>query len=269
LPAPLAAPLARTVQAAERDILRSSAAVVAIADSFPEQYRRWRLSLPDVTVIPNWAPIDEITPRDQDNGWSRPRAQDGRIRLLYAGTLGRKHNPALLVELLRAVRERGVGAALTVVSEGQGAADVAAAAHGDPDVTIEPFQPADVLPDVLASGDVLVSLLEPEASRFSVPSKVASYLAAGRPVLLLGPSANPAADDLRQAGGMVANPDSAGVRAGADWIIDVCSDRERWADTGRRARAFAEQRYDVERIVALFEEVLRRAAVTRDPVRER
>ena len=53
-----------------------------------------------------------------------PTANLGRrepLRLLYAGTLGRKHNPLLLVDLLERLRERGVDAELTVISEGEGA----------------------------------------------------------------------------------------------------------------------------------------------------
>ena len=59
-----------------------------------------------------------------------------------------------------------------------------------------PFQPAEQLSEVLGSGDVLVALLEPGASKFSIPSKVLSYLAAGRPVLGIMPADNPAAVDI-------------------------------------------------------------------------
>ena len=56
-----------------------------------------------------------------------------------------------------------------------------------------PYQPFDRLPEVLASADVLVVILEPEAGRFSVPSKTLSYLCAGRAVLGSMPATNPAA----------------------------------------------------------------------------
>ena len=260
LPAPVGGMAARKVQAVERDILRSSSAVIAIADTFREQYRTWNLDLPDVSVIPNWAPISDITPRERDNAWSSHWPAGDALRMLYAGTLGRKHNPDLLLELLRAVRERGVDASLCVVSEGPGADDVAAAGAGDPQVRVLPFQPADVLPDVLASADVLVALLEPEASRFSVPSKVASYLAAGRPVGLLGPTDNPVSDDLRNAGGMVAAPDQRGASVLADWVAKLAGDAEHRAATGESARAFAERRYDIDSFVERFEAVLDRAA---------
>ena len=136
------------------------------------------------------------------------------LRLLYAGTLGRKHNPLLLVELIDRLRERGIDAELTVISEGEGAGLLAQAATERPAITdfvrVMPFQPPEGLSQVLSCGDVLVALLEPGASKFSIPSKVLSYLAAGRPVLGIMPSDNPAAIDIEEAGGYVVRPDHDG-----------------------------------------------------------
>ena len=77
----------------------------------------------------------------------------------------------MLVELLREIRERGVDATLTVVSEGEAAEDLAAAATADPSLALRvlPFQPAEDLPGVLGGADILVGLLEPEATTFSIP----------------------------------------------------------------------------------------------------
>ena len=50
-----------------------------------------------VTVIPNWAPLDEIYPLERDNDWAVEQGLDDAQTLLYSGTLGLKHDPALLV----------------------------------------------------------------------------------------------------------------------------------------------------------------------------
>ena len=146
----------------------------------------------EVHVIKNWAPLNDLVPGERDNAWGRRQGlPTDAVRLLYAGTLGRKHNPQLLLELLDAVRGRGVNAVLTVVSEGVGA-DVLRAAAGDrADVRILGYQPAAVAVDVLASADAVVALLEPDAAQFSVPSKVLSYLSAGRPTIALVPGSIP------------------------------------------------------------------------------
>lgn len=259
---PLAARAARRrLERIECAQVESADAVVAIGDGFRREYARWGARQDAVHVIPNWAPLDELVPGERDNAWSRQQGLPTEpVRLLYAGTLGRKHNPLLLLDLLDGVRARGVDATLTVVSEGVGADDLAAAAGGRPDVRILGYQPAEVLSDVLASADVMVALLEPDAAQFSVPSKVHSYLCAGRPTIALVPDGNPAAHDVSAAGGFVGEPTTDGARAAAAWLADVAGDREALVRLGERARASAEARFDIDRIGARFEDILQAVA---------
>lgn len=261
LPAPLAAPVGRAFERTERALVRDASAVVAIGAPFTRQYRAWDLDVDHVTVQPNWAPLDLLSPGPRDNPWAaRHGLPEESVRLLYAGTLGRKHNPLLLLTLLDEARRLGVDAHLTVVSEGVGADDLAAAAAGRRDVTILGYQSAEDLPLVLASADVMLALLEPDAAEFSVPSKVLTYLAAGRPTIGLIPAANPAALDIVEAGGFAAGPDDAGARDAASWLAETARDGEALGLLGKKARALAEERFDIETITDVFERVLERAA---------
>ena len=255
LPAPLAAAVRRAMTTMERGVVGSAESVVAIGDSFTRQYRAWGLSTDHVRVIPNWAPLDEILPLPRESDWSAllPEAE---FRLVYAGTIGRKHNPMLLVSLVDRLREYGVDARLLVVSEGVGADLVADACAERSYIDVLPFQPAADLPSVLASGDVLLGLLELEASQFSVPSKVASYLAAGRPVLLLAPASNPAAAQVTDAGGLRVDPDEQGAAHAALWLAELAADREAPAAPGVRSRNLAENRFDIDKITTDFEMTL-------------
>lgn len=261
IPRAAAAPMSRYVQTLEKTVLRNANGVVAIANSFMSKYDEWGLALSNVDVIPNWAPIDEIAPGEQANPWAEKHACSDFV-LMYAGTLGRKHNPLLLLRLLEKIRQRGIDAELLVASEGAGAEELRQASMGNRHVRILPFQPAQELSSMLAAGSVLLALLEPEASQFSVPSKVASYLSAGRPVVLLGPEENAAAANLLAAGGFVAEPTTAGVDAAASWIYELAWDRGRCEQVGKEARAYAERTYDVRVVADRFEDVLRRAVST-------
>lgn len=259
LPAPAARLVSRRVQRMERAQVEAARAVVAIGDGFRAKYDEWGVRQDAVHVIPNWAPLDELTPGTRDNAWSRRHELPAdTLRLMYAGTLGRKHNPLLLLELLDGVRARGVDATLIVVSEGVGADDLAAAAGERTDVRILGFQPAAELSDVLASADVMVALLEPDAAQFSIPSKVHSYLCAGRPTVALVPQGNPAAEAVEEAGGFVGTPTSEGARAAADWL--AVQDREVLTKIGGQARALAEARFDIDAIGTRFEQILAAAA---------
>jgi len=261
LPTPLAAVARRAVERMEARQVTGADGVVAITEAMTAQYRKWGLSVPQAQVIPNWAPIDDITPTFRDNAWAAEHDLPGRaLRLLYAGTLGRKHNPMLLLEMLDGLRERGVEAVLVVASEGEGADDLAAAANGRADVRLLGYQPAERFSEVLSSADAVVALLEPEAGKFSVPSKVLSYLSAGRPIVALMPADNPAADDVRAAGGFVGDPSSVGAAGAAQWLVRTAKDPAALEGIGLRARALAEQRFDIVRIADRFEAAFERAA---------
>jgi len=260
LPKPAAAAVRRQVERIERAQVASATSVVAIGEPFLEQYIRWGVPLDHVHVIPNWAPLDELVPGRRDNDWGRRQGlPDAPIRLMYAGTLGRKHNPLLLLELLDGVREKGIDAMLIVVSEGVGADDLAEAARGRSDVRILGYQPAEVLSDVLASADVMIALLEPDAAQFSVPSKVLSYLSAGRPIIALVPGGNPSASDVRAAGGFVADPTPLGAQEAACWLAATAQSPDGLVAIGKQARNLATDRFNIDRIGSEFELVLTEA----------
>lgn len=257
LPQPIAGAGSLYFTRVERRIVQSARRVVAIDDAFVREYEAWGLDTGHVEVIPNWAPVDEIVPRERDNPWADANLGEREpLRLLYAGTLGRKHNPLLLVELLDQLRERGIAAELTVVSEGEGAELLAEAAANRQaiagSVRFLPFQPAEKLSQVLASGDVLIALLEPGASKFSIPSKVLSYLAAGRPVLGIMPADNPAAVDIDGVGGCVVEPDHDGVGAAAAWLESLSGEPARRTELGNRSRELAVQRFGIDAIAKRF-----------------
>jgi glycosyltransferase involved in cell wall biosynthesis len=109
--------------------------------------------------------------------------------------------------------------------------------------------------DVFASADVLVAILEPDAGVFCVPSKVLSYLCAERPVLAAIPRENLAARIVASTrSGLVAEPaDAAGFLRAAERLCDSPKLRAR---CGRRARRYAEERFDFDRICSQFERIL-------------
>lgn len=262
LPGPAAKLVSRATLATEQKLIRCADSVVAIGEPFIEQYREWGLPLDHVRMIPNWAPLDEIArlPReDVGEAWARKHViPPAEIRLLYAGMLGRKHNPQLLIDLVEQVRDAGVDAQLVVASEGPGADYLTERRPGRPWLHVLGFQPAEDLAAMLSSGDVLVAVLEPEASRFSIPSKVLSYLAAGRPMLVLTPDTNPCVTDVTAGGGFVADPTTKGASLGASWVSTELTDPARRDRIGEQARAYAQQKFDISGIAGQFEDVLSR-----------
>jgi colanic acid biosynthesis glycosyl transferase WcaI len=248
--------VATVIGAAERWCARRAAAVVVIADSFLDVHRRWGTA-DKTTVIPNWAPLDEIRPVTRANDWSHEHGLDEVRTLLYSGTLGLKHNPALLVGLARQLIDAGQPVQLVVVNQGPAEQVLRdEASRLDVPLLLLPFQPYERLSEVLGSGDVLVVLLELDAGAFSVPSKTLSYLCAGRPVLGLMPAENLAATLVSRVDGCVLPPVDDSLPAAAAWVDTVLTDDEHRAMLGKAARALAEQEFNLVRCATRFDAIL-------------
>jgi colanic acid biosynthesis glycosyl transferase WcaI len=237
----------------ERRLLRRSDAIVIIAEDFLPLLRSWNMDERRITVIENWAPLHELPVLSRDNAWAREHGLDGKTVFLYSGTLGFKHDPSLMLELARWAS--GHDALVLVVSEGPGADWLEKHATPGDALRLLPYQPYARLPEVLASADVLVAVLEPEAGAFSVPSKVLTYLCAARPLLAAIPADNLAARVVERSGGGIVVPprDSQALVAAAEELLAA---PERRAELGRSARAYAEKTFDLDAITDRFEGVL-------------
>ncbi|MFN3597623.1 MAG: glycosyltransferase family 4 protein, partial [Rubricoccaceae bacterium] len=240
----------------ERRLLQRADAVVAITQDFVPLLARWQVPAGRVHVVENWAPLESMPPRPKDNPWSRAQGLAGHRVVLYAGTLGLKHNPELLARLAERLRA-DARARVVVISEGAGADWLAEqkAARGLGNLVLLPFQPFEALPDVHGAADVLAAILEPDAGVFSVPSKVLSYLCAARPVLLAVPPENLAARIVAREGAGVVVPPTA-PEAFAREAARLLADERRCAEAGRAGRAYAERSFDIDAITDRFERIL-------------
>jgi colanic acid biosynthesis glycosyl transferase WcaI len=235
-------------------LLRASDAIIAISDKFLPPIEEWAIDTRKVRIVPNWATLSEISPAAKENDWARAHGLHDKPVALYTGTLGLKHDPELLLRLAQATAASGL--AVVVVSEGAGPDWLAQrkAEFGVANLTILPFQPMDQYSDVLGAGDVLLAMIGREAAGFSVPSKILSYLAAGKPVVASITADNDAAATIKAAdAGVVVEPgDVAGF---CDGVRRLAADPAECRRLGGNARRFAESRFNVDAKAAQFEDV--------------
>lgn len=215
-----------------------------------------------VTVIENWAPLAEMPLRDRVNEWGRAQGLDSTRNFIYSGTLGMKHNPDLLVGIAEGLRDEA-DVRVVVISQGKGIdyLKTVKAERGLDNLVLLPFQDFAVLPDVMATADVLVAILEPDAGVFSVPSKVLSYLCAGRGILLAVPPENLASRIVVEngAGRVVPPTDVDGFVAAARAMLSGGV-----GEMGVNARGYAERTFEIEGIAGRFLEVFAGAGVRSD-----
>lgn len=265
---PLAALLGTLYSRLERKLLRDSDAVVCIAPEFRHKLEQWGIHPARTFVIENWAPVDEVRPLPRDTEWAREHGLAGKFCFMYAGTLGIKHKPELLLQLAKHFESRA-DVVTVAVAQGAGADWLRANAKVRPGaLLLLPFQPYERMSEVLAGADVLIALLDPRCGEFAIPSKVLAYLCAGRPLLVAAPPANLAAQSVRRASaGHTVEPDRPDAfLAAAAKLLDNAAEREQCA---RNARAYAERTFRIQSIAQqfsdIFEGVLHDTGQVREP----
>jgi colanic acid biosynthesis glycosyl transferase WcaI len=240
----------------EAGLLRRSDGVVVITDDFSRHVARAGVDPAKVAVIPNWGALDSIPERAKDNAWARSHGLADKFVFLYSGTLALKHNPSRLLALARAF-EHDPSVRVVLAASGVSVDQLKALPDDQkPDnLVFLPLQPIALFPDMLGAADVLTALLEADAGEFSVPSKVLSYLCAGRPTLLSAPGGNLASRIVEQAGAglCVAADDEAAFLSAARRLRDDAAWRQA---AGSAARAYAEANFEIaavaDRFIGLF-----------------
>lgn len=241
----------------DRKQFNRSSRIIAITDDFtPILAKEFNIARSKVITVPNWAEIEQIPSLPKDNAWARKHDLHDKFVFLYSGTIGMKHNPALLLELAKK-HAAHPKVRIVVVSEGIGSEwlrEKSAAARLT-NIILLPYQPFCDLPFVMASGDVLVGILEEEAGTYSVPSKTLSYLCAERPLLLSIPLDNLAARITRDnhAGLTVQPHDIYAFLTAAGQLYDSVELRRELAGN---ARHYAEQTFPIEKTARIFEDIL-------------
>jgi colanic acid biosynthesis glycosyl transferase WcaI len=242
----------------ERCALRLAAAAVVITDDFVPMLQELGMPLEKITVIPNWAPLDELPQRPRYNAWSAANGWNDKFIFLYSGTLAMKHNPDILWKLAVSFKDNSQ-VRVVVISEGPGAGYLRERKSSEncDNLEILPFQSFEQMPDVMGAADVLLAILEPDAGVFSVPSKILTYHCAGRPVLAAIPHGNLAARIIHHEGsGFCVEPnDSASFILRATELRKNDLLRER---CGHAARTYAVNHFEISAITNQFEGIFKK-----------
>lgn len=224
----------------ERFLYRRSDAVTVLSEDLRDNVAgKLGTNRPErVRVIPNFVDTERIRPLDRSNSYRADYDLGDRTVVLYAGNVGYSQSLELVIEAARRLSDRSD---VVFVINGGGSAleDLKAQAEGLGNVRFVDMQPRERLPEVLAAGDVHVIPLKRGLARSSVPSKLYSILAAGRPVLASVDSGTEVATTVERAGaGRCVPPDDADAFCGA--LVSMLSNRPELERMGESGRHFVE-----------------------------
>ncbi len=228
------------VRGGEAWAARAASAVGVIAEGFRPYVESLGVDAGRIRRIRNWthvapATIDRATMRTQ-LGWP-----DGAIVCLHAGNMGYKQRLENVIACARMAAQQDSRLLFAFVGDGnqRDALVRLAAKQGLSNVRFLPLQTAEAFPSMLAAADVLLINQRASVDDMSLPSKLTSYFAAGRPVVAAAASHSETAREIvASSGGVVVAPDD--PAALFDALQRVSADCGLGRYLGERGRAWAD-----------------------------
>jgi colanic acid biosynthesis glycosyl transferase WcaI len=237
-------------------ILRNSKHIVTISEDFDDVLIKNNVEKSKISCIPNWSPINEIPLLNKNNSFSKKYNLDKSFNILYSGTLGFKHNPDVLIELSKFLDKKNINAKIVIVSEGEVVSYLKSESKKQSlnNFLFLPFQDFNLFPQVLASADISLVMLEKSAGQFSVPSKLLSILCSGRiPIVFVSKKNLTSRIVLRNNCGI-------SVESQKDLnyaVSDVYHNFSKYEEMSANARIYAEKNFNIDNIVNKFQKIIR------------
>lgn len=217
-----------------------------------------------ITILPNWAPRELHALASADD-IAALRAQWGladKFIVAYSGNLGRVHEFNTLIEAAARLRN-DPRIVLLFVGSGARFDRIARTARQRSlgNIRLLPAVPRTQLSVSLGAADVHLVTLQPAYRQLVYPSKLAGVLAAGRPVVFVGPADSEIARFVRQNGsGAAFRPgDATGLEQG---IRRLAADPALHLAQATRARQLYEEHFTGDAALMGWDALLRRVAGT-------
>lgn len=248
---PAAIKLARAL---ENYVYRRADAVLAICEGFAANLRSKGVSPAKICVVPDWVDTAVIRPEAARNGFRRDHGLgEADFLALHIGNMGAKQKLDTVLDAAARIQEEP-GILFCFVGDGAEKARLqqSAQARALANVRFLPLQPRENLPAILSSADVLLLHQSANVADMVIPSKLLTYMAAGRPIVAAAARGSEAAQCVERAGcGLVVQPEDPAALAQA--ICRLRSDRELGSRLGRQGRRFAEQHFARDQILERLE----------------
>ncbi|TLQ48630.1 glycosyltransferase [Streptomyces marianii] len=245
---------AELAELAEAWVLRRATLVGVIHETFVDRVRAMGVDPGRIRLVPNWSHIQAPSaPRALTRerlGW-RPE----QTVVLHSGNMGLKQGLEVLVEAAR----RDPATRILLMGDGNQREHLAQLAGGLPNLEFMPPVPDADFPDVLAAADVLAVTQRASVLDMSVPSKLTSYLAAGRPVVAsVAAEGGTAREVLRSGAGVLVEPEDPDqfLSAVRKLAQDPLTANELGAAGPRHVAAHLSREAGLARIDALIDEAM-------------
>ncbi len=246
----------------EKYVYRRASGIAVISEGFRRNLLAKGVPSEKISVISNFIDIDHITPQPKENSFSQQHGLHNKFVVLFAGNMGFSQGLETVIDaakLLENVPE------IQFLMVGNGAGRPSAESHcsqlGVKNVLFLPYQPHTEIPALYGTADVCLIPLRSGFTAESVPCKLFSIMAAGRPAIASVDESSETAFLLaRNGAGLTVPPESS--RALADAILHYYRAPEARSLAGRNGRGLVETDFVpgaiAEKYLQLFEKAIER-----------
>lgn len=197
-----------------------------------------------IHILQNWIDTSQIVPGDKKNAFSEKHKLEESFVVSYAGTMGHSQDMDVILSAANLLKNEkirfiiaGSGVQETQVKQKANEMDLK-------NLTLLPMLSYEEYKQLLDTSDISLVTLKTGVETPTVPSKIISIMAAGKPVIA---SMNPEGDApklIREADcGLVVNGSAQEL---ADRIMDLYRNKEARERLGRNGRRYIEQELSVQ-----------------------
>ncbi len=246
----------------EKFLYRVASQVVVISSGMRRNLIRKGVPSNKIETLHNWADVMRIQPLPKDNWFRRRHGLNGQFVVLFAGNHGYVSALETVVEAACLLRDEP-NVLFLFVGEGSVKSRLALLARqlDLKNVRFLSTQPAEDLPELLASADVSLVTLRGSLGELSVPSKTYSIMASARPILAAVPLDSEVATLIVEAKcGIRVAPDD--PKSLAEGIRQIIADPEKHKGYGINGRQYVVKHYQRSLLTARYHELLKRVVNT-------
>jgi colanic acid biosynthesis glycosyl transferase WcaI len=238
----------------EKFAYHSATKITVIADGFVENLQAKGVAASKIEQIPNWVDVNFIRPLPKENNAFRAAHNlEGKFVVLYSGNIALTQGLETVVKAACLVKDNP-NIVFVIVGESSCLQRLQNECQqcGANNVLLLPFQPRELLPEMLAAADISLVVQKKNVVSFNMPSKIQVLLASGRALVASVPGNGTAAKAIRQSGGGVVVPPE-NPKALADAILDLYKHPTKVATLGYRSRQFAIKKYSFDLALSSYE----------------
>lgn len=243
----------------ENYVYRRSAGITVISEGFRANLLSKGVPDDKISVIPNFIDTEFITPRVKPNSFTIANALDGKFVVLFAGNMGFSQGLETVLDAAKLLEHLPHIQFLLV---GNGAGREKALAHFEnlrlTNVTFLPYQPQETLPEMYGAADVCLIPLRRGFTSESVPCKLYTIMAAGKPsIAAVDPGSDTSILLNRTGAGICVEPENPQALANA--VLRYYEDSNARIEAGRKARQCAQAEFPPSSIADRYIMALQRA----------